>query len=117
MLGRHKESNKKIRSAILTLKTYANVLFEQNMGQNFQFPILRSSMAFNSTLTDALHSQYQSQGIDVMQVFSPYVAFESWLSRGLILEVIMQERMLAAHVRSVLNHLKLGYSRTHGTFQ
>ena len=52
-----------------------------------------------------------------MQVFSPYVAFESWLSRGLILEVIMQERMLAAHVRSVLNHLKLGYSRSHGTFR
>ena len=31
MLGRHK-SNKKIRSAILTLKTYANALFEQKMG-------------------------------------------------------------------------------------
>ena len=45
------------------------------------------------------------------------MAFESWLSRGLILEVIMQERMLAAHVCSVLNHLRMGYSRTYGSFQ
>ena len=37
-----------------------------------------------------------------MQVFAPYISFENWLSRGLILEVVMQERMLAAHVRSVL---------------
>ena len=50
-----------------------------------------------------------------MQVFAPYISFENWLSRGLILEVVMQERMLAAHVRSVLTQLKFGYNETYGT--
>lgn len=50
-----------------------------------------------------------------MQVFAPYIAFENWLSRGLILEVVMQERLLAAHVRSVLTQLRYGYNETYGT--
>ena len=50
-----------------------------------------------------------------MRVFAPYVSFESWSTRGFVLEVVMQERILAAHVRSVLNHLRLGYQETSGT--
>ena len=115
MLSRHKQ--KKLHSAILTLKTHANALFEHKMAQTLQFPILRSAMAFNSTLTAAMHEQYSGRGIDVMQAFAPFVAFESWLKHGLILEVVMQERMLAGHVRSVLNHLMQGYSDSHGSFK
>ena len=63
-------------------------------------------MAFNAGLSQALHDSYTNRGIDVMQAFAPYVAFESWLKRGLVLEALMQERMLAAHVRSILNHLQ-----------
>ena len=50
-----------------------------------------------------------------MSVFAPYIAFENWTGRGLILEVVMQERMLATHVRSVLNQLRHGYSETYGS--
>jgi len=91
------------------------MLFEQRMGQVFHFPILRSAMAFNQALTKSLHSQYGDKGIDVMQAMTPYVSFENWLSKGLILEVLMQERMLATHVRAVLNHLRMGYSESFGS--
>jgi hypothetical protein len=50
-----------------------------------------------------------------MQAFAPFVSFESWLKHGLVLEVVMQERLLAAHVRSVLNHLMQGYDESHGS--
>ena len=52
-----------------------------------------------------------------MQAFAPYVAFESWLKRGLVLEALMQERMLAAHVRSILNHLQQGYAESSGSWE
>ena len=84
--------------------------------RSFQFPILRSAMAFNNTLTKAIQAQInkKSKAVDVLQVHvSPFLAsFESWLNRGLILEVVMQERMLVAHVRSVLKHLRRGYCQT-----
>lgn len=63
-------------------------------------------MAFNQALTRALHEEYCGQGIDIMQVLAPYVAFESFVNQGLVLEVVMQERMLTLHVRSVFNHLR-----------
>ena len=52
-----------------------------------------------------------------MQVFAPYISFENWLSRGLVLEVVMQERMLMVHVRSVLMHLRRGYTESHGSME
>ena len=52
-----------------------------------------------------------------MQAFAPYVAFESWLKRGLVLEALMQERMLAVHVRSILNHLQQGYAESSGSWE
>ena len=116
MLTRH-ERRQEVRSAILTLKTHANALFEQQMGQTFKFPILRSAMAFNAGLSRALHDSYTNKGIDVMQAFTPYVAFESWLKHGLILEALMQERMLAGHVRSILNHLRQGYAESNGSWE
>ena len=117
MLARHTNSDKKVRSAILTLKTHANALFEQGLDEKFKFPILRSTMAFNSALSKSLHDAYSSgrQGIDVMEAEAPYIAFESWREQGLVLEVAMQERMLAAHVSSVLKQLPCGYQETKGT--
>ena len=50
-----------------------------------------------------------------MQALTPMVAFESYLSQGLILEVVMQERLLLAHVRSVLGHLQRGYAHSYGS--
>ena len=52
-----------------------------------------------------------------MQAFAPYIAFESWLRRGLILEALMQERMLAGHVRSILNHMRMGYAESAGSWE
>ena len=43
-----------------------------------------------------------------MHAYCPYVAFESWLQRGLILEVVMQKRMLQAHVANVIKQLVFG---------
>ena len=63
-----------------------------------------------------MHEQYQNQGVDVMQAFAPFVAFESWLRQGLVLEAIMQERMLASHVRAILNHLRMGYAESDGSW-
>ena len=74
-------------------------------------------MAFNAGLSRALHDSYTNKGIDVMQAFTPYVAFESWLKHGLILEALMQERMLAGHVRSILNHLRQGYAESNGSWE
>jgi hypothetical protein len=74
-------------------------------------------MAFNASLSASLHDAYASQGIDVMHALAPLIAFESWLQKGLILEVVMQERMLAAHVRSVLNHLLWGCSESKGSLE
>lgn len=74
-------------------------------------------MAFNATLSDSLHKQYSGKGIDIIRAVTPYAGFESWLKRGLILEVVMQERILARHVKAVLNHLVQGYSETSGTFE
>ena len=116
MLTRH-EKRKEIRSAILTLKTHANALFEQQLAQTFKFPILRCAMEFNANLSRSMHEQYQSQGVDVMQAFAPFVAFESWLRQGLVLEAIMQERMLASHVRAILNHLRMGYAESDGSWE
>lgn len=116
MLTRH-EQRRQIRSAILTLKTHANALFEQQVGQNLRFPILRCAMAFNENLGRALHQEYSNRGIDIMQAFAPYIAFESWLRRGLVLEALMQERMLAAHVRSILNHMRQGYAESEGSWE
>ena len=74
-------------------------------------------MAFNSALSKSLHDAYSSgrQGIDVMEAEAPYIAFESWREHGLILEVAMQERMLTAHISSVLKQLPAGYRETKGT--
>ena len=106
MLARHK-SNKAHRSAILTLKTHANDIIEEGINSaQLAFPILRSAMAFNQALTRALHEEYTGQGIDIMQVLAPYVAFESFMTQGVVLEVVMHEHMLAVHVRSVFNHLR-----------
>ena len=116
MLIRH-ERRKEIRSAILTLRTHANALYEQEIVQTLKFPILRCAMAFNASLSKAMHDQYKNQGVDVMQAFAPYIAFESWLRRGLVLEALMQERMLAAHVRSILNHLRQGYAESAGSWE
>lgn len=52
-----------------------------------------------------------------MQAFAPYIAFESWLKHGLVLEAIMQERMLAAHVRAILNHMRMGYAESDGSWE
>ena len=73
-------------------------------------------MEFNAALTRAIQEQFNNE-IDIMQALTPVVAFESYLSHGLILEVVMQERLLAAHVRSVLNHLQRGYSETFGSLE
>ena len=51
-----------------------------------------------------------------MQVLAPYVAFESFMTHGVVLEVVMHENMLSLHVRSVFNHLRQGYAETHGSF-
>lgn len=115
MLVRH--TRKKKRSGILTLKTQANAIFESIVVKKAAFPILKSTMAFNSALTAAMHEQYSDQGIDVMQAVAPYVAFESWLKQGLVLEVVMQERMLARHVTSVFSHLMQGYADSHGNWE
>jgi|Transcript_14660 hypothetical protein len=73
-------------------------------------------MAFNAALTEALRENY-SADIDIMQALTPVVAFESYLSQGLVLEVVMQERLLATHVCSVLNHLMRGHGETHGSLE
>ena len=101
----------------MTLRTHANAVFECRLGQAMDYPILRSALAFNASLSAALRDQYRSSGVDVMQALVPYVSFESWISRGLILEVVMQERMLAVNVQSVLNHLVQGYAETHGSIE
>ena len=44
-----------------------------------------------------------------MHAVAPYVAFESWLNQGFVLEVVIQERMLARHVASILGQLVSGY--------
>ena len=77
-----------IRSAILTVKTHANASFEERFGKSFYFPVLRSTMAFNAALTQAMHDHYSSE-IDIMQAMTPLVAFESCSSQGLVLEVVM----------------------------
>ena len=74
-------------------------------------------MEFNASLSRAMHDQYQNQGVDVMQAFAPFIAFESWLRQGLVLEAIMQERMLAGHVRAILNHLRMGYAESNGSWE
>ena len=90
MLLRHTSGGqKKKRSGILTLKTQANAIFERHMVKTLAFPILKSAMAFNSSLTAAMHEKYSGEGIDVMQAIAPYIAFESWLKHGLVLEVVM----------------------------
>lgn len=71
-------------------------------------------MAFNAALTQAMHNHYSSD-IDIMQAMTPLIAFESYLSQGLILEVVMQERLLSSHVRSVLGHLQRGYAHSYGS--
>ena len=115
MLSRRQQQSQ-ARSAILTLRTHANAVFEERLGRNWSCPVLRSTMAFNSALTQAMYEQF-SADIDIMQALTPVVAFESYLSQGLVLEVIMQERLLYVHVRSVLNHLQRGYSETYGSYQ
>lgn len=111
-----KAAQPEIRSAIVTIRSHANALFEQRLGQTFYCPVLRSAMAFNTALTQAMNEQY-SADIDIMQALTPVVSFESYASQGLILEVLMQERLLAGHVRSVLNHLARGYAETHGSLE
>ena len=75
------------------MKTHANATFEERFGKNFYCPVLRSAMAFNAALTQAMHDHYSNQ-IDIMQALTPLVAFESYLSQGLVLEVVMRERLL-----------------------
>lgn len=65
MLTRSKRNSKK-RSAILTLKTQANAIFENSIAKTLQFPVLKSAMAFNAALAAALREHYSDKGIDVM---------------------------------------------------
>ena len=111
-----KKTQPNIRSAIVTVRTNANELFEKRLGSAFYCPVLRSALAFNSALTEAMREHY-SADIDIMQALTPVVAFESYLNQGLILEVLMQERLLSGHVRSVLNHLARGYGETHDSLE
>lgn len=111
-----KAAQPKVRSAIVTVRSHANSLYEQRLGSTFYCPVLRSAMAFNSALTEAMREHY-SADIDIMQALTPVVAFESYVSQGLILEVLMQERLMAGHVRSVLNHLARGFAETHGSLE
>ena len=67
--------------------------------------MLRAALAFNATLSQSLHDCYSDEGIDVMYAQCPFIAFESWLKRGLILEVVMQERVLALHIRRTFDQM------------
>ena len=110
------KGKKRSRSAILTLKSKSEFLFEKTSSRKniLQFPILQSAMAFSTSLSESLGKAYQDQGIDFMHAHAPFLAFESAFQYGLILQVLWNERLLKKHVSTVLSDMIQGSSSSTG---
>ena len=95
------------KSAILTITSETE--FMSRIQKGASFPIFQGATNFSQSLTESISKAYRQTGIDVMQCESPLVSFECpWNSKiaamvpNLVLQVVMEERLIEQHVKSVL---------------
>ena len=117
MLSRNQFKDK---SAILTITSETE--FVSRIQKGAGFPVFRGSTSFTQDLTESLREAYRHTGIDVMHCESPLVSFECpWSSKiaamvpNLVLQVMMEERLLERHVKSVLAQMCSGYTSSFGS--